>query len=632
MTNILFTPAARLGVLIAIAGAALLTVFALVLHGWVSEAETEAFIAPILAQDLRFWVQIVTGLGAYMISAWLWALRPSDPDLTLFALSGLCTLVFTFSMAPPGGVGVHLPMSLLDPLYRINGAGASLFGIVMTVLLLRYPVRLPGHGGLSLIAVLGFGGWTVLALAGPLEGLMVIHSITFLEMLCMCAAVIAQYIVTRNRPKDRALAIWLGISIIIGSGIFIALVAAPIALGFPPFVDERYAFSSFLLVYVGLAIGLTRYRLFELGEWAFYVLFYVSAALLLIALDIALVFALSLDASASLGVSLLVVALIYLPSRDLLWRRFLQRKPMEEHTLIQSVIDVAFEASSETRAQKWKHLFQTLYEPLEIRSTGHGGSEVAIADDGASLFVPATTDIPAMVLQHPWRGRGLFGPRHKRSADHLVDIMRRAEQGRRAYDLGAAEERTRIARDMHDNIGSQLLSALHSPVAGRKDMMIGQALSDLRDIIRNANRPGLPAGEALADLRAETAERFAATGIDLSWSVTGDETISLAPETALALRSLIREGVSNIIRHATARSARIDVACDADHLAIEIGNDGPGFDMARLEDGTGLRSMRERLSGLGGSFELHSDPRFDGTTLLARLTLGTGTSGREAAE
>lgn len=619
MTQFFLTPAARLSILFAVATTTFLVVFGMVVRGWDFSSGSQSVLAPILAQDLRFWAQVGTGLGAFMIAAWIWALKPRNFDVMLFALSGLATLTFTFSMVPAGAIGVTLAPELLSWLYRINAFGASLFGIVMTVLLLRYPVRLPFHRALTLGTIVIFGGWTLAALLGPLEGLMVVHTITFLEMLCMCAAVIAQYWATRTQPKERAIAIWLGMSIILGSGIFIALVAAPIMLGFAPLVDERYGFSSFLIVYVGLAIGLTRYRVFELGEWAFYVLFYVTGALILIAIDVALIFLLSVDVRASLGASLLIVALLYLPSRDFLWRTFLQRKRLEEHVVFQAIIDVAFEPASAEREGRWHNLFIQLYDPLEIVPTVHRGNDVAIEDDGATLYLPATTDMHAMLLQNPWRGRGLFGPRHLRTAHTLIDIMRRAEASRHAYDTGVSEERTRIARDMHDNIGAQLMSALHSPALERKDLMIGQTLSDLRDIIRNATRPGLPIEEALADLRAETAERFEPTGIALNWTARGDETAVLSPDTTHAMRSLVREGVSNVIRHSSATSASVDIAYAGGFLTIEVRDDGRGVDASQRHNGTGLQGMQDRVGALNGTFDLAGAKT--GTVIKARLPL-----------
>jgi len=118
------TPAVRLVLLALVGLAALTVVFWLVGTHWQGPG---GFLAAIAAQDLRFWMQIVTGLGAWLISAWVWALKPRNPDVALFALSGLATLTFTFSFAPPSAVDVALPVGLMSLLFHVNFVGAVAF-------------------------------------------------------------------------------------------------------------------------------------------------------------------------------------------------------------------------------------------------------------------------------------------------------------------------------------------------------------------------------------------------------------------------------------------------------------------------------------------------------------------------
>src|SRR5690606_27629691 len=106
----------------------------------------------------------------------------------------------------------------------------------------------------------------------------------------------------------------------------------------------------------------------------------------------------------------------------------------------------------------------------------------------------------------------------------------------------ATEERLRIARDMHDNMGAQLLSALHSDTRERKDTLIRETISDLRDIVNNAAQGGKSISELLADLKVEAAERLAAAGLELDWRdicVAGN--MVLPPNVAHSLRSALRE-------------------------------------------------------------------------------------------
>jgi signal transduction histidine kinase len=180
-----------------------------------------------------------------------------------------------------------------------------------------------------------------------------------------------------------------------------------------------------------------------------------------------------------------------------------------------------------------------------------------------------------------------------------------------------AEERRRIARDMHDNIGAQLLGALHSRETERKDTMIRETLSDLRDIINNASRTGLPLDETLADLRMETAERLSSAGIALEWKIDAHPTPVLAPNTAHALRSMLREAVSNVIRHSSADRLNVRIHQDGNAIRLAIEDDGHGFDQKTVHTGYGLANMTTRVAGLGGPLDIVSSET--GTRLEARV-------------
>ena len=204
-----------------------------------------------------------------VISGWVWALRPREMATGLFALSGLATLIFTLAAASRSGAVIE-PRSLAVVLMWLNAGGAALFGATMIVLFLVYPVRLPHWRPLALLSSAGFCLWTVATLLGRMPAWSSIHLVTVVEMGGIFLAVGGQFLATARLPKDRAVATWFGLSVLFGAGGFIGLIALPSVLGQPTPIKAGYAFSCFLLIYIGVAAGLRQYRLFELGEWAFH--------------------------------------------------------------------------------------------------------------------------------------------------------------------------------------------------------------------------------------------------------------------------------------------------------------------------------------------------------------------------
>ncbi len=607
--------------------ALLIGLTALAALGWLAirPVEPGGPIRPLFAQPVSVWPQVLVGFGALTLSGWVWALRPRDLATRLFALSGLATLTFTFAAAAVDIHGAPLADSVFYAILMLNAGGASAFGIIFIALFLVYPGKLRFGRTTALIVGSVFALWTLLALLGhlppPFDS---VHLVTTLEMIGIVVAVALQYLTTRRDPTSHAIAVWFGLAVIFGAGGFITLNAVPNTLGFAPLLRAEYAFCFFGLIYIGVAAGLRRFRLFELGDWAFRILFYAAGTGLLLALDAALIVLLPIGQGSAFGLSLLLVAFAYLPLRDVLGRHFVPRSRLREDELFGAVIGVALEPVRAKRAERWSRLLGETFITLETRADPTPVERPEIAEEGLSLRLPALTGIPPIILRYPWAGRGLFGPTQLRLARRLIDFMAHAEASRDAYDRGVSEERGRIARDMHDNIGAQLLGALHSADGDRKDLMIRETLTDLRDIINNAATPGLDLEETLAELRVETADRLGAVGIELDWSMEIGQAPDLTTAGTHALRSIIREAVSNTIRHSGARCLTVRATREAGEATLEIVDDGSGGAATADRKGHGLANMQSRSRSLEGTLDLSSDKT--GTRIHLRFPLAATTA------
>lgn len=562
-----------------------------------------------------FWVSLLVGFGASLVSAWVWALKPADPAAILFAVSGLATLMFSASstvwlFAMPLSEGGYLMAAML------NCIGASGFGIVMMCLFLIYPEKLPGWRWLMAATVIGFGGATLWVMFGPSPDFTLVHPVTFWEMVGIFVLAAWQIFAAKDDPAQRSIALWLGTAVVLGAGGFISTVAFPHTFGFEPLLNENIAFGFFLLIYAALAVGLMRFRVFGLGGWAFQLMFHFLAALGVLVLDVALIGLLSFEPGAAFSIALLLAAAVYLPLRSLAWRKLSRQAKPDEAELFRAVIDIALRPSGEERAGRWRKLMRDVFGPLEIRALDVSSAGVKIEDEGTLLVLPGVADSPPLSLRYRNGGRGLYSPRDAALAGQIVKLMRYAEENRNAYDRGVSEERARIARDIHDNIGAQLLRALHSRETGRKDAMIRETLTDIRDVINNAQGAEAPMQDVLADLRAETADRLEPHGIELSWNLHAAPGALLSRQKVHALRALIREAVSNTIKHAGARSVEVSIRLDADWLTLKVVDDGKGMPAQTASLGNGLGNMKIRVESFGGEITLEGG---NGTELAARI-------------
>ncbi|MAM09762.1 MAG: histidine kinase [Rhizobiaceae bacterium] len=573
--------------------------------------EAEAFVVtpaasrPISSLPASFWVQILTGLATLLIGAWVWCLRRDDIAARLLALAGLSIPVFAFPAAIYSTRELALSANLFRVLSALNHFGALSFGVAMVALFLVYPYRLVSNRFLWALALVTGIIWildTVRAVfPGPAEGH---HLPSVILMAGIIVSAFLQYYATRKDPVARAAIRWFALSVCLCAGTFVSFVLLPNLFGIRPSVSQGYAFIMFGLLFVGVAIGVARYRLFELESWAFSILSYFGAGVLLLLLDAALISFVALDRPAAFALSLLMVALIYLPCRDWLARRLAPRRRIDRETLFARVVDVAM-ADDAMQENRWRRILQEAFLPLNIAPAKEAPVEPEIAENGLSLMLPGITGIAPLKLSYPYRGRRLFSPKDRRFAAGICAMLSHAITSRDAREKGATEERMRIARDMHDNMGAQLLSALHSETPERKDTLIRETISDLRDIVNNAARGGKTLDEVLADLKVETLERLAAAGIGVDWRVaTEDGTVMLAPNVAHSLRSVLREIVSNAIRHSGARNLRVRFTTQDGLAHLIVSDDGKGLPSTPVRNGNGLSNLEARLLALHGTFAL----------------------------
>lgn len=215
----------------------------------------------------------------------------------------------------------------------------------------------------------------------------------------------------------------------------------------------------------------------------------------------------------------------------------------------------------------------------------------------------------------------------------------RAAWADQVADRAAAEERQRIAREMHDVVAHSLAVVVSHAEAGR--MVVGQQperAAGILDTIANTGREaltemrgllGVLGGESsrqaryiastepqpgLADV-GDLVERMRAAG--LSVRLEADELGQVAPAVGLTAYRVVQEALTNVTRHAgPGAAATVSVSRTNRQLQIEVSDDGVGV---QSPPGRGLRGMRERVAAVGGTLE--AGPSSEGWRVRAMMPL-----------
>ena len=331
------------------------------------------------------------------------------------------------------------------------------------------------------------------------------------------------------------------------------------------------------------------------------------------------------DQDVPLGLAVPVALAMTLP---LAWRR---RAPVP----VAAVVLVAFMVQGV--AGDWDLQPQTELLAVALAFWGLG----AHSPDPTSWWA-AGGGLLAVVVQEPGDTivlgplmAGVFAAgRLMRSRSELAAALERdrAEGERQAV----AEERARIARELHDVVAHSI--SLMTVQAGAERLALGserpqtaealtqiettgrQALAEMRRLLGMLRGPGeevdLAPQPGLGQLAA-LAERVTRAGLPVELTVEG-EPAPVSPGADISAYRIAQEGLTNALKHAHARRAEVRVAYRGDHVEIEVADDGHGGPPAVNGVGHGLTGMRERVALYGGTLE--AGPRPEGGWMLrARL-------------
>jgi signal transduction histidine kinase len=237
-----------------------------------------------------------------------------------------------------------------------------------------------------------------------------------------------------------------------------------------------------------------------------------------------------------------------------------------------------------------------------------GERDFMVADNGLLLCLPDIEDGRYVMLSYCERGGRLFNRDDLDTARELYGIARHARDALAARQQGARLERDRIKRDLHDDLGARLLSILH----GRQEAGMREearlAIRDLRQMLATLDERSVTLIEAAQLMREEAAERLQRAGIGFSMPPQDWSGVMLSARQYANLKRMVRECITNAIKHSGAAEVQLTMTLDDDWLCLTVSDNGR-FDPAQLElGGRGHHIIHSRADELGGEVAWRQAP------------------------
>jgi signal transduction histidine kinase len=550
-----------------------------------------------------FWPLAGLALALVVCSAVVVLARPAAQQ-ALFAVMAVCQagnllLIAVQTMPglglPPGTAALDLPLRLgLD----LATGAAALHAFAL------HPVRLAHARGVGAAAWALAAAGTVLAAADALR-----PAWWWAQALCLLLGG-ATWAVLARAPVPDARVLVLRRFCLLALGTLVLVTAAVAAAAMLPgaaavahgvavgaSVTWYLFFASLLLLTPFLARSRKLLREFAL---------LAGISTVAASIDLLFVAVFSLSAFTSLAVAVFAALAIYAAARQVLLQRLLGTSLLTTERTFEQL----YRAARELQAHPERHgpllgqLLRELFEPLELAVSNKPAPGSQVLGGGSALLVPLRSGdaaaARALLLRHAQRGQRLFTPDDARLADRLVDQLHRALAYDRAVERGRAEERQRIAQDLHDDIGARLLTLMYQAQTPEMEDYIRHTLQDLKTLTRGLAAAEHRLGDAAAEWKADLGQRLAAASAELAWSFSGDPAHRLTVVQWSGLTRVLRELVSNALFHGHASRVEVLLQLQNGRLLLRVADDGEGQAPETWSHGLGLGGVRKRVKLMGG--------------------------------
>ncbi|MDH5518157.1 MAG: hypothetical protein OEY36_10140 [Gammaproteobacteria bacterium] len=492
------------------------------------------------------------------------------------------------------------------PLQMIS---ALFYAYFLMGLLLFYPIQLASKKAIIVITVLPILFWLnmITQTIEVAKNSYLIHFNILYSLSLIFAAL--QWYKARGKAIEMAQFKWLFLAMQTGTGMIIAFNILPQSLGHEPYIGISLTLFFSYLIFIGIAIGTYRYKLFNIDKWWFSIWTWFFAGLLILILDISFIYLFHLEQKTSAIISMIIIAWIYFPLRQQLWKT-LSHAP--DTTISSYLPDIVVSISSiKNKSELNSALMQTLKDIFKAQNMCESYEETPapqILQSGLTLQLPGITQQSSLIFNFADNGSRLFNYDDINLATGIAELYKYRYDSFDHTDLATNKERERIMGDLHDELGPKLMTLIHSLKKPSLVELATDSMSTLRDIVYSIqHEQSMTLDEVLASQRQLLSERANEKNRNIIWKIEDNlSATELKPDAVLHIKRMLNELISNELRHGSASNITLSAYCHKDFLTIKFCTDNSDSDIREWKKGTGLNNLKRRSKALHGHISWYS--------------------------
>lgn len=583
-------------------------------------------IRPIGHLPFQFWLLLVTaGIGFY-IGLWIWVYRRGQIAARLLAISGFGFMLGACCLAVYSNRELVIEPSQYLFLADLNHLGNITFSYSSLILLCYYPDKI----GDKPFALFGYIALILVWLNQSQQWLEIpVHTFYFLPYLASSALGLVvgrwQWIKHKNDPVARASIRWFLLTLTLCIGCALILYFIPTIFDESPFIPVWIAQFIILSLYIGFVLGVIKYRLFEVEQWWFNCWIWFFSGCCVVAIDLSLIYLFNIGPLESLSAAVLVTAWCYFPIRQWLWTKKIHPRssrvndffPLLTQSYISSPSISHFENS-------WPDILNNIYLPLSVQLHPQSINEVSVSNHGLTIKIPALNTHQHLVLSGKEKGGKLFSNEDVEFIESALAHARNCITWKSNREEGIKQERERIIRDLHDDVGALLLTLIHKAESEENAMLARGALKGVRETIYSLHDDNFTTlNDTLCSWREEIKQRTDAAQVNLLWNIgeLTDNAYLLSPRQRINLDRILRESITNILKHAHPQTISVCINEHSNKLQIIITDDGVNTDPAQWQANTGLYSLHTRAEEINAELSWASLDNFSTFDQGTKMTL-----------